>query len=96
MIIQCSNCGERVVVNGLGRKRLNIPLKNIYEALQSERSVASAADKLHCSQGYIFNALKLQGLKPSDIIAGKVTAHKLKSSLGGGDPLPSLTEEVEK
>ena len=86
MIIQCPNCGERVVVNGLGRKRLNIPLKNICEALQSERSIALAADKLHCSQGYIFNALKLQGLKPRDIIEGKITANKLKSSLRGVTP----------
>lgn len=96
MIIQCPHCGERVVVNGLGRKRLNIPLKNICEALQSERNVASAARKLHCSQGYIFNALKSQGLKPKDIIEGKVTSEKLKSSLGGGDPLPGLVREVEK
>jgi len=96
MIIQCPHCGERIVVNGLGRKRLDIPLKNICEALQSERSVASAAEKLHCSQGYIFNVLKAQRLKPRDIIEGKVTGKKLKSSLGGGDPLPSLIREVEK
>jgi len=73
MIIQCPHCGERVVVNGLGRKRLNISLKNICEALQSERCVVAAARKLHCSQGYIFNALKAQGLKPRDIIEEKVT-----------------------
>jgi len=83
------------VVNGLGRKRLNIPLKNICEMLQSERSMASAAEKLHCSQGYIFNMLKLQGLKPRDIIEGTVTANKLKYRLGGGDPLPPHIEEVE-
>ena len=73
MIIQCPHCGERVVVNGLGRKRLNISLKNICEALQSEQNVVSAARELHCSQGYIFNALKAQGLKPRDIIEEKVT-----------------------
>lgn len=96
MIIQCPYCGKRVVVNGLGRKRLNIPLKNICEALQSERSVASVAKKLHCSQGYIFNALKSQGLKPRDIFEGKITANKLKYSLLGGDPLPSLIRDIEK
>jgi len=73
VIVKCPNCGERVVVNGLGRKRLNIPLKNICEALQSEQNVASAAKGLHCSQGYIFNALKAQGLKPRDIIEEQVT-----------------------
>ena len=96
MIIECPHCGERVVVNGLGRKRLNIPLKNICEVLQSERNVASAARDLHCSQGYIFNALKAQGLKPRDIIEGKVTNKKGKSSLRVGDPLPSLIRGVEK
>ncbi len=76
MIIQCPYCGERVVINGLGRKRLNMPLKNICEALQSERNVASAAKKLHCSQGYIFNTLKARGLKPKNIIEGNVTNRK--------------------
>ncbi|MDD5038668.1 MAG: hypothetical protein PHN78_05065 [Dehalococcoidales bacterium] len=96
MIIQCPHCGERVVVNGLGRKRLNIPLKNICEALQSERSVASAAKELHCSQGYIFNALKTEGLKPRDVIERKVTNRNNKFGLVGGDPLPGLIREVEK
>ena len=96
MIIQCPHCGERIEVNGLGRKRLNIPLKNICEALQSERSVASAARELHCSQGYIFNALKARGLKPRDLIEGKVTNRNSKFSLVGGDPLHGLIREVEK
>ena len=76
MIIQCPHCGESIVVNGLGRKRLNIPLKNICEALQSERSVVSAAKELHCSQGYIFNALKARELRLKDIIEGKITNSK--------------------
>jgi len=71
MIIQCPHCGERVVVNELGRKRLDIPLKNICEALQSERCVSAAARELHCSQGYIFNVLKAHGLKPKDIIENR-------------------------
>ncbi len=61
MIVRCPHCGERVVVNGLGRKPLNVPLKNICEALRACGSVASAARELHCSQGYIFNALKASG-----------------------------------
>ncbi len=69
MIIQCPNCGKPVVVNGLGRRRLNIPLKNICESLQAHRSVVAAAQELNCSQGYIFKALKDNGLKLKDIIA---------------------------
>jgi molybdenum-dependent DNA-binding transcriptional regulator ModE len=70
MIVQCPHCGKSVVVNGLGRKPLNIPLKNVYEAIQAHGSVAAAAVKLGCSQGYVFNALKANGLKPKDVFKG--------------------------
>ncbi|MFW6105167.1 MAG: hypothetical protein ACOC7P_01135 [Chloroflexota bacterium] len=67
MIIQCPNCGEKVMVNGLGRKPLNIALKNVYESLRTHGSVAAAADKLGCSQGYVFKVLKANGLKLKDV-----------------------------
>jgi len=67
MIIQCPKCGEKVVVKGLGRKPLNIPLKNVYEALQAQGSMAAAANELSCSQGYIFKVLKANGLKLKDV-----------------------------
>jgi len=60
------------VVNGLGRKPLNIPLKNVCEALERHCSVVAAAQELNCSQGYIFGALKANGLKPKDIVKGQV------------------------
>ncbi len=69
MKIKCPSCGNAVVVNGLGRKRLNIPLKNVCESLQAYRSVLEAANELNCSQGYIFKALKDNGLKLKDVIA---------------------------
>lgn len=69
MLIQCPHCGKSVVVNGLGRRRLNIPLKNICECLQSYYSVAAAAQELNCSQAYIFGALKANGLRLKDVIA---------------------------
>ena len=59
MIIQCPNCGEKVVVNGLGRKPLNIPLKNVYECLKKHRDVATAVQELGCSPGYIFTVVLL-------------------------------------
>ena len=68
MIIPCPHCGKPVVVNGLGRKPLNIPLKNVCETLQAHRSVATAANELNCSQGYIFGVLKANGLKLKDVI----------------------------
>jgi hypothetical protein len=72
MIIQCPNCGEKLKVKGLGRKPLNIPLKNICEALQTCRSVELAAQQLGCSQGYIFKVLKANNLKLKEIIKSQI------------------------
>ena len=69
MKVQCPHCGKSVVVNGLGRKRLNIPLKNVFESLKAHRNVAAAANELNCSQAYIFKILKDNGLKLKDVIA---------------------------
>ena len=74
MLIPCPNCGEKIVVNGLGRKPLNIPLKNICECLRKHRSVARAAQELECSQGYIFKVLKANGLNLKDVFDGRVEA----------------------
>ena len=68
MIVSCPHCGKPVVVNGLGRKPLNIPLKITCEALQTHQSVVSAAQQLGCSQGYIYNCLKDNGLTLKDLI----------------------------
>jgi hypothetical protein len=59
------------MVNGLGRKRLNIPLKNICESLRAHRDVVAAAQELNCSQAYIFGILRANGLKLKDVIEGK-------------------------
>ena len=61
MIVKCPNCGEKVVVNGLGRKSLDIPVKNVYDAIQRHGSVAGAARFLGCSRGYIYKVLKDHG-----------------------------------
>lgn len=70
MIIHCPNCGESVVVNGLGRKPLNIPLKIVCEALRTHCNVVAAAQELNCSQGYIFGVLKANRLKLKDVVKG--------------------------
>lgn len=72
MIVQCPNCGKSVVVKGIGRKALNIPLKNVCEALQTHRSVRAAAQEFGCSQAYIFGVLKANGLKLKDVVEGQV------------------------
>jgi len=68
MIIQCPHCGKTVAVSGLGRKPLNIPLKNVLESLQAYRGVRTAARELGCSPSYIFGVLKANGLKLKEII----------------------------
>jgi len=71
MLVRCPHCGKSVMVNGLGRKRLNIPLKNVCESLRAHRGVVAAAQELNCSQGYIFGVLRANGLKLRDVINGK-------------------------
>jgi len=65
MIIQCPKCGEKVVVSGLGRKHLRIPVKNVYDAISASGSVAGAARVLGCSRAYIYKVMKANGLKVS-------------------------------
>ena len=68
MIIPCPHCGKSVAVNGLGRKPLNITLKNVCEALQAHSSVVEAARELGCSPAYIFGVLKANRLKLKDVV----------------------------
>jgi len=70
MIVQCPQCGQPVVVNGLGRKPLNIPLKNVLDSLQAHLDVTAAARELGCSPSYIFGILKKNGLKLNEVIRG--------------------------
>lgn len=71
MHVKCPNCGETVAVKGIGRKPLNIPLKNVLDALQTCHSVAAAAQELGCSPAYIFGVLKTNGKKLNDVIQDK-------------------------
>ena len=70
MIIPCPHCGKKVTVNGLGRKRLNIPLKIVCEALQAHQNIVAAARELGCSPAYIFGVLKTNELKLKDVVKG--------------------------
>jgi len=67
MIIQCPHCGKSLVVNGLGRKPLNITFKNVCEALQTHHSIVAVARELGCSPSYIFDVLKTDRLKLTDL-----------------------------
>lgn len=70
----CPNCGTKVpvgVTNRLGRKPLDISVKNICDTLQDCRDIALAAEKLGCSRGYIYKVLKSEGLVPWQVIEAK-------------------------
>lgn len=71
MKILCPHCGTAVVVKGLGRRRLNIPLKNICESLHDGYSPSQAGQMLGCSESYIFAVLKANNLKLSDVRNGR-------------------------
>jgi len=68
MLVECPHCKRMLPVKGLGRKRLNIQLKNVCESLQLHRSVAAAASELICSEAYIFGVLKANRLRLRDVI----------------------------
>jgi AraC-like DNA-binding protein len=68
MNVQCPNCGHLIAVKGLGRKPLNIPLKNIIELLQVHYSIGKVAELLGCSEGYIYGILKRNGLRLKDLV----------------------------
>ena len=74
--ITCPKCGAEIPVTTtttgrLGRKRLGIPFKNIYEALQLYQDRDRAAEKLHCSVAYIYNTCKEHGTNPKDVMEAK-------------------------
>lgn len=71
MKVACPHCGGVVVVRGLGRKRLDVPVKNILDCLRKRGSVAVAAQELGCSRGYIYSILKANRLKLKDVVDGK-------------------------
>jgi len=67
----CPHCGKTVVLarrNRLGRKPLNIGVKNIYDTLKTCCDISLAAQKLCCSRAYIYTELKKHGMTPREVI----------------------------
>jgi len=71
--ITCPKCGTSIPIamSRLGRKRLDIPFKNVCEALCVYQDIARAAEKLGCSVGFIYNACKDHGTKPKDVMEAR-------------------------
>jgi len=68
MIVPCPHCGGTVAVHGLGRKPLNITVKNVCDALEKHHNVAAAAEELDCSRAHIYGVLKKNGLSLKDFV----------------------------
>lgn len=68
MILKCVHCGRTTVVHGLGRKPLNITVKNVCDALQKHHNISVAAGELDCSRAYIYKVLKENGLDIKDFV----------------------------
>ena len=73
MLVTCPHCGKPVEVNGFGRRRLNISVTKVYDALWLRKGVVAAANELGCSRAYIYKVLKAAGLLPTDVIKGHAT-----------------------
>jgi len=68
MKVVCQNCGQEVMVNGLGRNGLNIPLTIVCDNLRVCKGADKAAELLGCSPAYLYKVLKINGLKMKDVI----------------------------
>lgn len=60
------------ITNRLGRKPLNLSVKNVCDTLRDCRDIALAAEKLSCSRGYIYKVLGEHALKPKDVIRRQI------------------------
>jgi hypothetical protein len=72
MKVVCPNCGQEVIVSGLGRKGLNMPVTIICDELRrhkgEDKAPNKAAETLGCSRAYLYKVLKAEDLKMKDII----------------------------
>ncbi len=68
MKITCEKCGNVIAVQGLGRKRLGMPVKIVLDTLQAHSTVRRVAEILGCSRPYIYKVLKDHGLTRAEIM----------------------------
>jgi hypothetical protein len=73
MKIQCPYCGKPVVVNGFGRRPLNIGVTEVCDALVLQGNVREAAKSLGCSRAFVYKILKTNGLTLSEVLSGVAT-----------------------
>ena len=67
------NCGSEVIISGLGRKAINLPVIKVCDALRLCHTVSATAGKLGCSRAYIYKVLKANCITSKEIIQGNAT-----------------------
>jgi hypothetical protein len=68
MKVSCPNCGNEVIISGLGRLRKKLDGIKVLASLRANGSVTATAREYAVSRGSIRNAMKAIGLKTKDII----------------------------
>ena len=68
MKVECPNCGNEVIVSGLGRPKKKLDGIKVLATLQASGSVTATAKEYAVSRGSIRNVMKAIGLKTKDII----------------------------
>lgn len=58
MDVKCPKCHEKITVKVSGRKKLEVPVKNIYDGLAVGKNITDIARELGCSRGYIYKRLR--------------------------------------
>ena len=58
MKIKCHHCGESILINGMGRPKLNLDGNKVLASLRATGSVTLTAKEFSCSRGSIRNAIK--------------------------------------
>ena len=68
MKVVCPNCGNEVIVRGLGRPKTNLDGIKVLASLKANGSVTLTAKEYRVSRGSIRNTLKAIGLTVKDFI----------------------------
>ena len=58
MDVKCPKCHANITVSISGRKKLEVPVKNIFNALAVNKNITDIAAELGCSRSTIYNRLK--------------------------------------
>lgn len=69
MKVVCPNCGNEVIVNGLGRPKTNLDGIKVLATLRANGSVTLTAKEFGCSRGSIRNALKAIGTTSREVMS---------------------------